>query len=199
MMQLLAMSRTFAGVRDVSSRYKMRTTLPKFGPVEGRNENGAEAGPAQSERAEDLFDAAPAVRVARYARAVQEGSEGQESSEPGGARWGNGLAERDGQVELKVARGRRIRWGGFWSRWFGKRNEGEERWVQGELMLEAVKVVRNDLKDADLELVVIKRKAERKKELDKPMREGGPEAGSEGGSGGLIWNRLAARLFAMER
>jgi hypothetical protein len=48
--------------------------------------------------------------------------------------------------------------------------------VQGELSLDRIKVVRNDLSDADLEVVPAKRSAARQQPEEKEQRFGGPEA-----------------------
>ena len=60
--------------------------------------------------------------------------------------------------------------------------------MQSELMLENVRVVRNDLEDSDLELVVVKRK---KKKRVEPIFN--PTISNPHGN----WNVLAARLFEL--
>lgn len=57
--------------------------------------------------------------------------------------------------------------------------------IQSELMLENVQVVRNDLADSDLELVVVKRKKKKVEPIFNPSLTN-PEGN---------WNALTARLF----
>lgn len=57
--------------------------------------------------------------------------------------------------------------------------------IQSELMLENVRVVRNDLEDSDLELVVVKKRKKRAEPIFNPSLTN-PEGN---------WNALTARLF----
>jgi len=78
----------------------------------------------------------------------------------------------------------------FWNRRSsGSKSAGKpSRLIQGELMLAGVKVVRNDLKDSDFELVAL------------PAGAAGGSTQASGrpgtaGSMGVVWNRLSARLL----
>lgn len=70
--------------------------------------------------------------------------------------------------------------------------------AQGELTLDAVKVVRNDLSDADFDVVSVER------EREEPSREAArrdppPVKSVKSELGGMIWSRLKTRLFNPER
>jgi hypothetical protein len=67
------------------------------------------------------------------------------------------------------------------------RQKAAESIVQGELSLDCVTPVRNDLSDSDVELVLAG------KPMSEPSQEG--QAPSEGGTGNVFWKRMRTRLF----
>jgi hypothetical protein len=69
---------------------------------------------------------------------------------------------------------------------------GPEALVQGELSLEAVKVVRNDLNDSDLELAPVQA---RKAEPRAPEGQTTPASTDAVASRGGAWGRVSSRLF----
>jgi hypothetical protein len=213
MMKLLAVGRCFAGIVDEPSRYKMNINLlPKFPTPRG----GAKLSPARVGRMEEgvLFDEnLNPVLPMPAARAVGERSGRSFTAEVGaekagpevalscGSEPGLVLAESaQGFVERKVEggallerRSQRGRRAGWLSGLFGGKRArvGREMLVQGELALEAIRVVRNDLSDADLELAPAKSKG--------TEGEARRERERSGGGRGVIWSELTARLFAMRR
>ncbi|HTG43823.1 MAG TPA: hypothetical protein VK633_04765 [Verrucomicrobiae bacterium] len=65
--------------------------------------------------------------------------------------------------------------------------------IQSEMSLEKIRVIRNDLADSDLELVIKKRKRAPKPEATEPSLEGRPGLPARAKRG--EWTELTARLF----
>jgi hypothetical protein len=66
--------------------------------------------------------------------------------------------------------------------------------MQGELSLDAVKPLRNDLSDADFEVIASRQKTRPVATARRPLPKlSKPEAA------GLSWSRLTARLFSTDR
>jgi hypothetical protein len=71
--------------------------------------------------------------------------------------------------EPAPSRARKIGFWGFFKSLFGIRQRGSRKLIQSELELSRVKVVRNDLADSDLELVVLERNGRSPKPIYKPL------------------------------
>jgi hypothetical protein len=70
--------------------------------------------------------------------------------------------------------------------------------VQQELRLDGVKPLRNDLSEADLEVIPARRMAVQRVTSDRVSQ---PAAipGDVGAGSGVVWNRLTAKLFTAGR
>jgi hypothetical protein len=79
----------------------------------------------------------------------------------------------------------------------GRREGNSRRLVQGELSLEGVKVVRNDLNESDVELVRAPEVTERT-EIASKSNEAKPKT-VPSSRGGTKWNELTVRLFEVGR
>ncbi len=196
LMQLLTVGRSLDRIRDEPSRYKMtqQTLLPKFGSVNApevraRGLSGM-TNPAVTRA--DAEEAKPSCAAATNDRnkmnAVQPDME--RKAAPAGA------------VKPAFPRGR---WTLFRNP-FAKasRQEAATRApVQSELLLDAVKPVRNDLSDSDLEIVqAARRNAEVKSQVPAPapapvpmvVAPNAPEAQPVAAEG-AAWSRIKNQFF----
>jgi hypothetical protein len=200
-MRLLSVSRSFCSNVPEMGRYRLsrRGALPDFRRLGDGEQVGRRA--TQGELA-----------MAGRTRVVEESGQGKLALgriETGGARVGNEGAKavfgRSGRVEMakEMAGKEAVEKGGAGLRgWLGRLARGWRGWmqpksrrrakrlpVQTAFALEKVLVVRNDLTEADMELVVLKAK-----------RGGVAERGkvSEGETGRPL-ARIAAKLFTSGR
>jgi hypothetical protein len=169
LLRLLTTGKSLVGLKDLESRYRLTTQrlLPQFGPARNPFSNAGKVEPAQTEarvpgndvgngaspegvRSADSCGAKPA--------ALQSGVQDRpESTNAGGRRFTEALRQKAatllgggkskltgmiGRVRVKEAKPAIPR--------FPKPP------VQGELSLDKIRVMRNDLSDADLEVIAAK-------------------------------------------
>jgi hypothetical protein len=171
LMQLLTTGKSFSGIKDSEPRYRVthQRVVPQFGPV--KNPFCA-TGHLDNPRAEvgRKSEGAPVSSQPRVAAATPVPA--PEPASPSGATRTNGPTLRlrsDQPVAANNFLSRAAAWRSKWaakltalfSRASGKPAKvtltGPARaHVQGELALDRIKVVRNDLSDADLEVVPAK-------------------------------------------
>lgn len=164
LIRLLAVGRSLMGLKSEPVRYKLAQDnfFPKF---ESAKEGGLAGGIVErssAERNEWSSATGPREECVRSERTTARGA---------------GRAE--------AGRNRSFFGSRFTSRNMAK---GSRTWVQGEFALESVKVVRNDLSDADVELVPARPETRRTK-IEAPQ----PVPAQAGRSRG--WSELTARLF----
>jgi hypothetical protein len=189
--RLLAAGRSIMGIRKAPSPYRMsqQHLLPKFtaasrletaaGPKEA-SESGEAAAVPDSVAPRAIADAESAAVVAKAPAAGPGTAEpvgGEEHSEAG--RAVTGRATKPTKRLTALAAGL--------ANWTKPARKGtaagkSSRHVQGELSLDRVRVVRNDLRDSDYEVVRARNVAS--------QRPQSPRAGL-----GMVWNRLSARLL----
>ena len=204
LMKLLSVSHSFVGGRNQSGRYKMaeQSLLPKFAPV-GRPISLAPirdpaVAPAQhkSDKTESATSA-PGFASANPMPAV-EYPPGKTPSFVGPmARTIAAVTPQPSAAVCLNAVPASTNWFRFGKNPFTHlRTErtGPQTPVQTELSLDAVRPVRNDLSDADLEVVPVKPAMEPPgKQKPARARWFKPELT------GLAWSRLTARLFNSQR
>jgi len=205
--QFLVVGRSFIGIRDTKSPYELRkeNLLPRFGeaPRGSREKRGTEQPMVQAdwieqqkvgsepesasevtelarEEAQSLGTVAP-VQVAKV-----EGATSAESGSPFSAPVPSVV--RRSKSGRAVSARRHRGWLNLLT--FGLLGRGKEQQplVQAELSLDRIKVVRNDLTDSDLELVIRKKK----KKVSPEEAQAGVEPRPP-----QRWSRLTARLFEM--
>jgi hypothetical protein len=173
LMHLLAMGRSLRKVRDQANRYKLtqQSLLPKFGPAKPQESQQAgkpESQPAGSinttrtsaEKTEKVMNATAAMLPQMQARAADE----PRASRP---------APRASDPEPKQAfpLGRWTIFRNPFSR--APKPAGPVAPPQGQLMLDLVKPVRNDLSDSDLEVVAVRETAGQPIEKSAGEKRGG--------------------------
>jgi hypothetical protein len=175
--RLLAAGRSIMGIRKKPGPYRMtqQHLLPKFAPVQkapavasDTRQDEAENEPAAKASGDETARTAVAAPVPAAVASIEP----PRSDKP--------LAGKKTEGTPFSALASR------WSRWKGRRTApvsgktGDR--VQGELSLDRVKVVRNDLSDSDFEVVRADiRTAARPPALQPSL--------------GMVWNRLSARLL----
>lgn len=191
--QLLVANQTFVGFSGRPRRFK--TVEPGFLPVFGKSASNTSAAGSTAQRGEERTTTA--VQIANQCELPLFGvapSNAVEAPKPGVSLAGKPAfklpekqtsGETHGDVRAgAVGRGRTRIWeivaGGLWRR----RRRSAGQLAQGELSLTAVRVVRNDLSDADIEIVQAKRLAD---------RAGGQRKMAEH-STGSIFRRFLSRL-----
>lgn len=170
--QFLVVGQSFVGLRNEKSPYELRkeNMLPRFGNnprVTGAGTYGSR--PVQADWLEEkTLTEAPSVPAedARPARAIQPVASAVPPREKRGILW-----------YLTF---------GFW------RKKTTQPLVQPELGLERVQVIRNDLSDSDLEVVVIKKKKGKLKNGES-MPPGGSLVRRKDSN--ERWSALAGRLW----
>lgn len=181
--KLLAVGRSFVGGKDTPGRFKMTTQnlLPQFGS--GRRQIGTGQAPAGGAAAEshELREAARETRPGSVGVAVQGGS----------VESGAGELSGRGMVEFGKAQAA----GGGVA--VGQGRTGKSK------SIEAVRVVRNDLSDSDLEVVTV----QRPRAVSQPQPQPQPEAaavvvvppdvprGVETVEAGGVWRQVVSRVF----
>lgn len=187
LVRLLTAGKSLIGLKESENRYRLTSQrlLPKF--ESKKNPFGAGA-PGQAEAAPDQSpQAQPAV-----APDVQRDSDAPVNAAP------SGVSEPERLPET----------GGLWSRsasWCAARlrslfvfrralsapasaqRQQSKRLFQAELLLQSVKVMRNDLSDSDVEIVTCKKSAAPK------MKTAAAETQSQSAPG--AWNKVAGTLF----
>jgi hypothetical protein len=173
LMQLLTAGKSLVGIKECPGRYRMSDprAMPKFGngnnPFSTAAGNRPEANPGLS-----LEKVDPEVSISTATLANAETASVAVTAEvksvtlrPQGDEKPRVTAARAGQKRLaalaKLARNSAATWAGEWKAKFGavaprrknKAARAKTAPVQGELCLDAVRVMRNDLSDADLEIV----------------------------------------------
>lgn len=198
LMQLLTVGRSLDRISDEPSRYKMtqQTLLPKFGSV-----NATEV------RARGLSETKnPVIAPAAAGKAKAESATARNDRKQMNAvqpETDRKVAPANAAPKPAFPRGR---WTLFRNP-FAKAPKPEAATrapVQSELLLDAVKPVRNDLSDSDLELVqAARRSAEVEAQAPSPaavpapapvVMADAPEA-EPVASDGVVWNRIKNQFF----
>ncbi len=166
LMQLLAVGKSIRTIRNRPSPYRMtqQNLLPRFGESrwEGKTFEGKHL---EGKLPEDRSEAGN--EVAQSGKSGTPGSAGEAAQAPSGVAYPSG------------------RWT-ILRRHFGFRtSEGKAALIQGELRLDAVRVVRNDLSDSDLEVIPARAAKQRRERA---------------GAGWLerVLHRLGRRLFGTQ-
>ena len=188
LMRLLAAGSSLRGIKDRRSPYKMtqQHLLPKFGPKEG-DPVPLSADPRPTLRSIPS-SAADRLPVAEPPGETIGSPTNMNLNRP---EVHTSVASPDAGEKPKMRRA-------FWP-WMRRRNPFQPKQalkqgsgpVQGELMLERVKVVRNDLHEADLELVSPIAGAGAAQPAGRASAA--PEAAR------VAWQRITARLFGVRR
>lgn len=198
-MRLLSVSRSFCSHVPEMGRYKLsrRGALPDFGRsgdggAAGRRVTQAELPMGERRQGGEGFGRAPAAT----GQTTFGGTEPVQG--PGRLLRATTPVRASVESESKPERWSRFKqWLGSWVRgWSGWLRRGSKRRpkrapVQTGFMLETVRVVRNDLAEADLELVVLKSKRGKAK-----AEAGGKVPEREGGR---PLSQVAAKLFTSGR
>jgi hypothetical protein len=202
MLRLLTAGKSLVDVKDMESPYRLTSQrlLPQFGPVRNPFSSRAESSPAQT-KARSLGDhggngdagekrAIPSSGGESVA-ALQSGVQDQALST--GAS-GHGLTAALRLRAAMLMSGWRTRSSGLLDRPHGKTAKPviprfTKPPVQGELSLDKIKVVRNDLCDADLEVVPARRSAAPASAA--PSLRTGERAGVVESA----WGRVTTRVF----
>ncbi len=184
-MKLLSVSKSFADGTNQPGRYKMaeQGLLPRFAPM-GRTVSLAPQ--RKSDEAAETQE--PSARVATPARPAQA-----PSPEPGTAPFRAIAPKTPACVNANAAP---TNWFRLGNKPIANRAAGRPRPLnatQGERSLDAVKPVRNDLSDSDLQIVPAKPETQPEALKANPPRWLRPELT------GLAWSRLTSRLFNSER
>jgi hypothetical protein len=180
LMQLLAVGSSIRTIKDEPSRYKMtqQHLLPKFGRAARPEKKMPDAVQAQSR---------PVVEEQR-APASQPEPQGKKNEMNALLTKPHAQSRAASETVLTSAfplgRWTRLRKNPFGPR---PRQEVVTAPVQGELRLDLVKPVRNDLSDADLEVVEAAEPA--------PAAQESAPGLSIGESHRFLWSRLTARIF----
>ena len=169
LLRLLTAGKSLVGLRDAESRYRLTSQrlLPHFGPARNPFSSGAKDEPAQTEarspgtQSESVTPAAKPGTLGpsgEPAAVLQKGAEHRAVPARFDAR---NLAVALWRSLAALLRGWQGKLRGLFARSGGQAAKRAiprfaEPPVQGELSLDRIKVVRNDLSDADLEVVSAK-------------------------------------------
>jgi len=193
LLRLLSVGRSLVGGQNPRGRYKMSPDcrLPQF-PIEKGGEEfwGSERLTSKPAAENSLF-----ARLRR--RFGKRASNAGRSIETPPGQGTNSPADEDefeGSGGLSGTRASGQGNEGFRARIDESDSTCEGRLIQPELTLDKVQVVRNDLRDADLEIVRVGAKASQEAARTKSR-----PVCAVPGKAGLIWNRLTARLFVAGR
>jgi hypothetical protein len=190
LMQLLAVGKSLVGLGNQPSRYKMveQNLLPKFAPVTRAGPSPQLLVKAEPVRRQLSFLAvtSPQVDIPRIAPEVARPPLHRET--PPRKEAGVEHIALDVKTPAdSVGKRKSFFASSFFSKSGAKRRE---ELVQVELALETVRVVRNDLSDADVE--VVRSRADSKasgwKQQQRPLRD-------ETAAPGMRWSQLSSRLF----
>lgn len=181
--RLLTAGKSLVGGQEVTSRYRMHEhlRLPKF--ISPRNPFATEAGAAKAASHEAEVESKRPVRVASAPPASTDAppERAVHRESPGGAnRRLSQWWDRVNPFSRAASATQRVE---ALNPCFSKGS------VQGELHLDRVRVVRNDLCDADLEIVPAKKSPAPDKRAPS-VAHVGPTASTDS-----AWRRLSARFF----
>ena len=195
LVKLLSIGQSFAGAKHVPGRYKMcaEFRLPQFGSGglnDERVRRQSNCGGSLSEAKFSFLERA--LRMLWAGDLERASGEGRQNASVDAFAKAHpvgrlseaafpGKARRPLLTRLLVRKGS---------------SSIERPLVQSELALENVRVVRNDLSDADLEVVAPKRSTQARSARPTERNEMDAPRPAESG---LTWNRLAARLFVAGR
>jgi hypothetical protein len=201
LMQLLTVGRSLGKIEDQPSRYRMaqQNLLPKFGSAKGGDSGEPEepaipkAGPSKSPRIAEPPDLARSVTTQKTFENKTNDMNTIEAASPNSS----AVAPVTPQHAFPLGR-----WTLFKNP-FSKTSKPKANPapVQGELSLDMVTPVRNDLSDSDLEVipaitprfVVMSRAPEPTKPAQEPEVPQASEPEPE--SAGLVWNRIKTQYF----
>ena len=209
LLRLLTAGRSLVGIRDVETRYRMTSQrlLPRFGV--GKNPFTASESPA-AVFVETCRQIEPTRQPSLEAGAVNGGRTAAcDTAERSGTVISAGAENLGGVSRRGVAIAIRARTTAFYGSWVGRlfgmfarsrrspEAEAKPRLskspVQGELALNRIKVVRNDLSDADLEVV-------RSKSLGEPSGvTPNPRVAANVSAGQTAWGRMVAGFRASSK
>ncbi len=208
LLRLLTAGKSLVGIRDYRSRYVARAgMLPRFGSKKNpfratvKPELGKSADPSRSMQSgaltpqeDQVTEVSPSAQPGNEEsretqdsanRTGAEGAGGQRSVSPGAKRYASRM---DTSFDWSKVL--------FWRRPKAA-HQAVPRFskplVQGELSLDGVKVVRNDLSDSDLEIVPAKSRP------TTPTAEAVTSSISKDGTSETAWGRVAGRLFGASK
>lgn len=189
LMRLLTVGRSLGTIQDRPSPYKMtqQNFLPKFGPM-NRAEAKADAVPEETRKATPKVER-PKQQLSSWEKLLKTkkkmSSEALDKVGPD--------EQATAVVNVPKAAFPLGRWSMIknpFDLW--KTDKTQSSPTQGELSLDLVKPIRNDLNDADLEVVPVKKgPATSEKKLAAPAEKQEPV--------GYLWSRLSSRLFRTEQ
>ena len=160
LMRLLAATRSIVNIRDRRSPYEMRrqNLLPKFGQPP-RADAKAEGPPAAVAELDEEGNSGAGTGVSAASPQTQPQESNERSHMKTNSISGQNQEEAPGSPTPESA----VRAAfphGLWT-WFRSSATAllppEQRAVQGDLALDTLKVVRNDLNEADLEVVAVRK------------------------------------------
>jgi hypothetical protein len=175
--QFLVVSKSFIGIRDAKSPYELRkeNLLPRFGSS-GRIAPAAYPTPmVQADWLEPRTLGEPVESVAPQPKPF-------EAALPPSTPFASpapGASSHPAKARLPRGWLNLLTFG-----LLGRRKESSSL-VQSELSLDRIKVIRNDLADSDLELVIRRKKKKAQSKTEAPPAGDNPQP----------WSRLTARLF----
>ena len=177
----LAVGQSFSSGGAGKSPYEMRkeNLLPRFGQRRRATEPASEA--SQPQQA-DWLDETPR---AQETATMNEGTTAPAPCPAPAASATPAAPAAAGPITPGAAPERKGLWYYLTFGFLRRKTRRNPLLIQSELMLENVRVVRNDLADSDLELVVVKKKKKRVEPIFNPSLTN-PEGN---------WNALTARLF----
>ena len=202
LLRLLTTGKSLVGLKDTDSRYRLTSQrlLPQFGRARNPFTSGENSASAQAEvrSAEDpgangVSEARLGIQSSCGKPAVGLPSAFNGRAVPTSAN-GQGLMAALRPRVVSLLSGWRAKVGGLFGRPRGKTAKPAipqftKQAVQGELSLDKIKVVRNDLSDADLEVVPAKQPV--------APASAAPGARTEEGArfGQGSWRRVTTRMF----
>ena len=179
LVQLLAVGRSLETIKDEPSRYRMtQHLLPKFGPPARAETKMPDAVQAQSRPVVEEQHA-PVSQPEPQAKKNEMNALHTKPPAPSRAASNTVLTSA-----FPLGRWTRLRKNPFGSR---PRRQSVTAPVQGELRLDLVRPVRNDLSDADLEVVEAR--------VPLPAAQESAAGSSIDESHRFLWSRLTARIF----
>jgi hypothetical protein len=177
--RLLATSRSIMGIKKQPGPYLMNEDhlLPKFGVAQGKSQDAepsevAEVGSTRSGGPPPIDTSAVAILNSGPGESKSALKNRVRSRGAGGEGFWKRFLARIGTV-------------GRWRPGSTSHRKANGWHVQGELSLEGLRVVRNDLSDSDFEVVRARKRP----------GSGGRENGVGRQPLGMVWNRLSARLL----
>jgi len=187
MMRLLSAGRSLVGSRDAGKRLQMVDvmSLPKFGPKPGRKHPTSSIQPPEkvANTKPEAMEKNPSTKL-RAPEKLQEPSSKIQSAQPKTA-----ATKGPGWMQRIIARAK-----GLVSRRSKIPARALQTPVQGELSLDKVKVLRNDLTETDYEIMT--KPVAAKMPVGKPaMPLQAPAAPAEANRG-KIWNRVTTLIGA---